>query len=172
MYLSTDPEPAAAPIPSSTSCDQPQFEGELSQQSFPFELRLVAFGSEELGLLGSRHYVESLSSEQQSRVIAMLNFDVPGSGNFIELQGDPGMSLRVRNYGDVNGIRVIRGNLDTGGSDHESFAVLDIPVLFFFANDISRSHTPDDTLDFVNPELLGVSVVLGIFALEDLAAAP
>ena len=145
---------------------------EILDSSFPFDIKIVAFGAEETGLRGSRFYVASLSGEEQDDLVAMLNFDVPGSGNFIELQGDPAMSLRVRNYGDVNGIRVIRGNLDTGGSDHETFAVLDVPVLFFFANDIDRIHTPDDTLEFINPELLGVSVALGIFALEDLATAP
>ena len=145
---------------------------EIFDSSFPFTIQLVAFGSEEAGLRGSRFYVASLSGEEQDDLVAMLNFDVLGTGNFIELQGDPGMSLRVRNYGDVNGIRVIRGNLDTGGSDHDSFAVLDVPVLFFFANDISRIHTEDDTLEFINPELLGVSTALGLFALEDLSTAP
>ena len=145
---------------------------EIFDSSFPFAIQLIAFGSEEAGLRGSRFYVAALSGEEQDDLVAMLNFDVTGTGDFVELQGDPGMSVRVRNYGDVNGIRVIRGNLDTGGSDHESFSVLDIPVLFFFGNDISRIHTPGDTLDFINPELLGVSVALGIFALEDLASAP
>lgn len=143
---------------------------EIFESSFPFNLQIVAFGSEEAGLRGSRFYVASLSGEEQDELVAMLNFDVSGTGDFVELQGDPGMSLRVRNYGDVNGIRVIRGNLDTGGSDHESFEFHGVPVLFFFGNDISRIHTPDDTLDHINPELLGTTVALGKFALEDLAA--
>lgn len=63
---------------------------------------------------GSRFYVASLSGEEQDDLVAMLNFDVPGGDDFVELQGDPGMSLRVRNYGNVNGILVIRGNLDSG----------------------------------------------------------
>jgi aminopeptidase YwaD len=143
---------------------------EIFESSFPFDLQIVAFGSEEAGLRGSRFYVASLSGEEQDDLVAMLNFDVPGGGDFVELQGDPGMSLRVRNYGDVNGIRVIRGNLDTGGSDHESFEAHDVPVLFFFGNDISRMHTTDDTTDFVNRELLGTTVALGRFALQDIAA--
>ncbi|MCX8212926.1 MAG: M28 family peptidase [SAR202 cluster bacterium] len=59
--------------------------------------------------------------------------------------------------------------LDTGVSDHESFEAHDVPVLFFFGNDISRIHTPDDTTDNINPELLGITVALGKFALDDLA---
>ena len=143
---------------------------EIFESSFPFDLQIVAFGSEEAGLRGSRFYVTSLSVEEQDDLMAMLNFDVSGTGDFVELQGDPGMSLRVRNYGEVNRIRVIRGNLDTGGSDHESFEVHDVPVLFFFGNDISRIHTTEDTTDFINPELLGTTVALGKFALDDLAA--
>lgn len=143
---------------------------EIFESSFPFDLQIVAFGSEEAGLRGSRFYVASLSGGEQDDLEAMLNFDVSGTGGFVELQGDPRMSLRVRNYGDANGIRVIRGNLDTGGSDHESFEVHDVPVLFFFGNDISRIHTTDDTTDFINPELLGTTVALGKFALDDLAA--
>jgi hypothetical protein len=44
-----------------------------------------------------------------------------------------------------------------------------VPVLFFFGNDISRIHTPDDTTDNINPEFLGITVALGKFALDYLA---
>ena len=37
---------------------------ELAQKSLPFSIQFIAFGSEELGLLGSRHYVDSLSDTE------------------------------------------------------------------------------------------------------------
>ena len=61
---------------------------ELSKNNFQFTLRFIAFGSEELGLRGSQFYVDSLSTEEQSRIIAMLNFDALGSGNVLGTLGD------------------------------------------------------------------------------------
>ena len=45
---------------------------ELAQGETPFEIRLIAFGSEELGLLGSRHYVNTLPEEERSRIVTMV----------------------------------------------------------------------------------------------------
>ena len=59
----------------------------LSRQSLPFTVRFVSFGAEEVGLLGSRHYVASLSDAELGRVKAMLNFDVVGSGEYTAVSG-------------------------------------------------------------------------------------
>ena len=41
-------------------------------------------------------------------------------------------------------------------------------MIFFLADDISRIHTPEDRLDFVQPELMGGSAVSGIALLHTL----
>lgn len=45
-------------------------------------VRFAFWGGEELGLLGSRHYVADLAPEQQADVMANLNYDMIGSPNF------------------------------------------------------------------------------------------
>ena len=143
---------------------------ELSQQSFPFELRLIAFGSEELGLLGSRHYVESLSPEQQGGVIAMLNFDALGNGSGLRARGDDILTKPVMEDSQARGIELrLRQSRGRGGSDHASFAAVDIPYIFFSSNDFSRLHTPEDTLESINPQLLGDTVRLALSLLDALA---
>lgn len=46
------------------------------------QLRFIWFGAEEMGLLGSEHYVDSLSSLEKQNILAMLNFDMLGSPNY------------------------------------------------------------------------------------------
>ena len=65
---------------------------ELSQVSLPFTVRFIAFGSEELGLKGSLHYVASLDGAQRSRIRAMFNFDGVGSGRQLGILGDTGLT--------------------------------------------------------------------------------
>jgi Zn-dependent M28 family amino/carboxypeptidase len=52
------------------------------------KLRFIWFGAEELGLLGSAHYIESLSAEARQDIIGMLNFDMLGSPNFVRFVYD------------------------------------------------------------------------------------
>lgn len=46
------------------------------------KLRFIWFAAEEYGLLGSEHYVESLTRAEQKQIHAMLNFDMLGSSNY------------------------------------------------------------------------------------------
>ena len=62
--------------------------GELAGHTLPFTVRFIAFGSEEVGLRGSAHYVDSLSGGQRDEIIAMLNFDALGGGESLEILGD------------------------------------------------------------------------------------
>ena len=147
---------------------------ELAQESLPFSVRFIAFGSEELGLVGSRRYVDSLSNAEVGEILAMFNFDALGSGEF-------GI-LGTEQLTDVAKIRAAAHQIDVkvspgiqgGDSDHSSFADVGIPVLMFFGDDFSRIHTPEDTLKFVSPEILGDAVTLALALLNprDLLSIP
>ena len=129
---------------------------ELSGRSFPFRLRFIAFGSEELGLKGSQFYVSSLSDEEQGQIIAMFNFDALGSGNRLGILGNQELTDLVVENGKERGIDVeVSLGLTGGSSDHASFGRVGVPVIAFFSDDFSRLHTPDDTLESINPSLLG-----------------
>ena len=47
------------------------------------KLRFMWFGAEEFGLLGSHAYVDSLSEAQRDQIMAMINFDMIGSPNYV-----------------------------------------------------------------------------------------
>lgn len=142
----------------------------VSEKPLPFTVRFVSFGAEELGLLGSRSYVDSLSEDERGRIIAMLNFDAVGSGTGLGVLGDSQLTDIATRQAELAGIGLeVSPGLDGASSDHASFAAVGIPVLMLLSDDSSRIHTEMDTLDTINPELLGDAVRLGLDVLEALA---
>ena len=128
----------------------------LAGQPLPFTLRFVLFGAEELGLYGSSHYVSSLSPAELDRIKAMLNFDVVGSGPRLNVYGNEGLAQRSLALAAALNVDAEVGSLPRGASsDHAPFQRQGIPVLLMFGPDISRIHTPEDRLEYVDPELLG-----------------
>ncbi|HEV2930462.1 MAG TPA: M28 family metallopeptidase, partial [Propionibacteriaceae bacterium] len=52
------------------------------------QVRFAFWGAEELGLLGSEHYVDQLSEEELQSIWANLNFDMVGSPNYVRFVYD------------------------------------------------------------------------------------
>jgi Zn-dependent M28 family amino/carboxypeptidase len=52
------------------------------------QVRFAFWGAEEPGLLGSQHYVDSLSEAQRAKIYANLNFDMVGSPNYVRFVYD------------------------------------------------------------------------------------
>lgn len=144
---------------------------ELAGRDLPFEVRFLFFGVEEIGLFGSRHYVASLSDAERGRHIAMLNFDAMGAGR-ASMLGSEGLLGDAEAYAAANGLPVQRhpGFSDIG-SDHTPFIEAGIPALFFFGDDFSRINTTADTLDLVDPSIMGAHMALGMGLLDGFAAA-
>jgi aminopeptidase YwaD len=142
---------------------------ELASKQFPFDVRFIGFGSEELGLLGSEKYVRNLAEEERRQHIAMFNFDALGSGR-LQISGSSSLVERSRPVIDALSLDIpVVGDPPNAASDHFSFLSVGIPVLSFDASDFSRIHTSEDKLEFVRPELLGQAVVIAIGALDSLA---
>ncbi|WP_309116393.1 M28 family metallopeptidase [Saccharothrix sp.] len=98
-------------------------------------LRFAWWGAEELGLVGSTHYVNSLSTTDRARIKTYLNFDMTGSPNpgyFVySASGQPSGSLRVQQVLQqyFSSIGVQSELTSVGGrSDHAAFARAGIPV--------------------------------------------
>ena len=57
------------------------------------KVRFAFWGAEESGLLGSEHYVDTLSNANLAKIYANLNFDMLGSTNYVRFvydgDGDP-----------------------------------------------------------------------------------
>jgi aminopeptidase YwaD len=132
----------------------------------------VLFGAEELGLLGSRHYVSQLDAIAKARIKAMLNFDMVGVGDegwwligSSDLQRQMGTIAGQLGVQDVEPSTLIRGL----SSDHASFTEANIPALMFHRWEDNLLHTPQDVSDRVNPGYLEEAARMGIAMLQQLA---
>ena len=147
--------------------------GELAGRSFPFTLRFIAFGSEETGLHGSRHYVAGLTDGELAEIRAMVNLDSVGGGSGLHATGDRWLTSHVAETADREGIALTVGSGNRGSSsDHASFRDAWVPVIYFHGDDSSRIHTPQDTLEYVNPALLGDVATLTLDLIESLESLP
>ncbi len=139
---------------------------------FPFTLRIIAFGSEETGMTGSGHYVRQLTDEELDAIKVMINFDSVGSGTFLRGPGDIWLTSLVEEIASREGVSYTSISEGYSGSDHFSFRYdAEIPIIGFYSNDKSRINTRSDTIEFINPVLLGDMVVLVLellASLEDL----
>ncbi len=138
------------------------------------------FAGEELGLLGSAHFVAHtpLTEEQ---VAAMINFDMVGrvEDDEVEVSGI-GTSDIWEELLDAAEAKVpVQDRLElkldsaTGGrSDHAHFARATIPVLHFFSGLHNDYHMPTDTADKIN--VVGAMRIIGIVEhlLLDLGTRP
>ena len=128
----------------------------LAGADLPFTLRIVPFGSEELGLVGSEFYVTSLSEDELQNTKVMLNFDALGTGSGVSVFGDDDLVEMLQEVGGEAGVDVtIRRGLGGGSSDFASFQEAGVPYAMFFGEDVSRIHSERDTIEFVQPEMLG-----------------
>ena len=59
----------------------PAIARKLGSVDLPFTLRIVPFGSEELGPRGSQYYVHSLTDRNLEKIEVMLKFEALGSGS-------------------------------------------------------------------------------------------
>ena len=141
--------------------------GQLAGRELPFKVMFVAFGSEELGLLGSRAYLDSLTDDEKGQIVAMFNFDALASGGQVTILGSDRLTRLAAKAAEDLDVPVFHRRSFTGASsDHANFIQVGIPVLMFTAPDFSRIHTSDDILEFVEPALLGDSARLALRILE------
>jgi aminopeptidase YwaD len=124
----------------------------------------VLFGGEELGLLGSRHYVSTLTDKEHDRIKAMLNLDMVGVGDEAWwLIGDAALQEQMGALATELGIDTVDSTLIRGlSSDHASFIAGGIPALMFHRWEDPLLHTPQDVSDRVNPEFLEEAARMGI----------
>lgn len=126
-------------------------------------VRLAFWGAEELGLIGSRHYVRGLSRERRDEIAGYLNLDMVGSPNAVPAvyrDADERLErlMRRAHPGRETGVSV------GGASDHAPFAEQGIPVNGLYTGSSEPGpggrprdpcyHLPCDTLGNVDREVL------------------
>ncbi|HLR69043.1 MAG TPA: M28 family peptidase [Virgibacillus sp.] len=129
----------------------------LSKMPTTSEIRFVTFGAEELGLLGSKHYVSTLTEDEKNRSMGMFNFDMVGSenaGEMIMFTVDGERNI-ITNTGASSSLRVSDSLTygQVGRSDHQSFHDAGIPAaVFSYAPLEPEYHQPTDTIDKISKE--------------------
>ena len=131
------------------------------------------FGAEELGLIGSRHYV-SRPPVPLDRTIAMVNFDMVGrlQGRSLNIGGgDSGNRLRtlVSDAATLDGVALEIDGSPYGPSDHSRFYSAGVPVLFFYTGGHSDYHRPSDTADKIDATGMARVASVGARVIERLA---
>lgn len=106
-------------------------------------LRFAWWGAEELGMVGSRYYVNSLSTANRSKISGYLNFDMIGSPNpgYFVYDDDPAIEKTFKTYFTGIGVSTEIETEGDGRSDHAPFDSAGIPVggLFSGADYIKTS---------------------------------
>jgi hypothetical protein len=134
----------------------------------------LAFTGEELGLLGSNYWVNH-SELPLDKAAAMLNLDMIGrmQDSKVHLSGmATGTTLgqTIDAVAPKHDLKLVTADKSGyGPSDHMSFAIKQVPVLFFFTALHKDYHRPSDTWDKINAagavKLLGfISDVAGRLA--------
>lgn len=137
----------------------------------PRTLVFVAFAGEEMGLLGSAHYVKNPAHPLEATVL-MVNLDMVGrlrDGKLYLAGVDSGTGLRALVTAAASGGLTPELRADPfAPSDHTAFYTAGRPVLFFFTGAHGDYHRPSDTWEKVNaPGLHAVTA----FAARVVAAA-
>ncbi|MGW0874364.1 M28 family metallopeptidase [Streptomyces sp. NPDC002740] len=93
-------------------------------------LRFAWWGAEELGMVGSRYYVNNLSSANRARISGYLNFDMIGSPNpgYFVYDDDPAIEKTFKDYFTGLGVPTEIETEGDGRSDHAPFKNAGVPV--------------------------------------------
>jgi aminopeptidase YwaD len=133
----------------------------------------VLFGSEEIGLVGSAHYVESLTAAELEALEAMLNFDMLGVGDTWPLIGSPSLtSIAVAEAQEIGVPYSVSGALPENlGSDHSNFIARGVPSIIFNCFCDPNYHTAGDKFELVEEPRLGEAGAIGLGMIEQLLAS-
>ena len=122
---------------------------ELNENNYLF----IAFGAEELGLLGSNYFNKYPTLDLKS-INYMFNFDMVGrlnKENSLAVYGTGTSPIFKQTIKSNNTIfKLTENESGQGPSDHTSFYLNDIPVLHFFTGQHSDYHKPEDDHHLIN----------------------
>lgn len=129
-------------------------------------LLFIAFSAEEMGLIGSAHFVAH-PTVALPRIKAMMNFDMIGRlrDDKFTIYGLP----TGREFGEIVDRAAAEAGLKYRApqaglfecSDHASFYAHDIPVLFAFTGIHKQYHTPEDDWPLIDAP--GAATILAMF---------
>ncbi len=127
------------------------------QKELKRSVLVIAFGAEEMGLLGANYFTNNPLFELK-QLKAMVNLDMIGrlkKDNSIMISGT-GTSLEgeaiLRNLNADSTFAISMQPEGFGASDHAAFYAKDVPVFFLSSGAHDDYHTPSDKPDRINLE--------------------
>jgi len=122
-----------------------------------YNMVFIAFSGEELGLLGSKYFVQNMGIDS-SKVLCMFNFDMVGrlnpEHNTLVINGvgtSPYWKKRIKKIKtDTALLKITTTDGGIGASDHSSFYLANIPAVHFFSGQHREYHTPQDDDSLIN----------------------
>ncbi|QKG83704.1 DUF4910 domain-containing protein [Kroppenstedtia pulmonis] len=125
----------------------------LAKKNMHHNVKVIFFGAEEIGLVGSQHYVNTMSNKERQSVAAMINMDMVGVGHTLNIltakeNEDSFVADMAANYVKTYGYQYDRGY--STRSDHAPFSEAGIPVAFLHYSPDPYYHTKEDTIDKID----------------------
>jgi hypothetical protein len=121
----------------------------------PYNFLFMCFSGEELGLLGSKKFIE-YPTYDLNKVNYMFNMDMIGrfrEDKGLMIQGIGTSSLWGKMIDIMGGdMKIIPDSSGVGPSDYTSFYLKGIPVLGFFTGQHTDYHKPSDDTELINFE--------------------
>jgi Peptidase family M28/PDZ domain len=121
----------------------------------PYNFLFMCFSGEELGLLGSKKFIE-FPTYDLNKVNYMFNMDMIGrfrDEKGLMIQGIGTSSLWGKMIDIMGGdMKIIPDSSGVGPSDYTSFYLKGIPVLGFFTGQHTDYHKPSDDTELINFE--------------------
>jgi hypothetical protein len=137
---------------------------------------LIAFDAEELGLLGSKQYLQRPRWPLE-KTVAVINFDAIGrmrDDHFFafDAETNPLLADTIRRAASAAGLSVETRLSGHGRSDHVPFQQVGIPGVHFFTGANIHYHQVTDTSDTINPAGGAAIARVGFAALGALRTLP
>lgn len=127
-----------------------------TEKKLGFNVLFIAFSGEEMGLLGSKAFMENPTIPAES-ILAMINLDMVGRLNAEKTMAISGVGTALEWKSLLDNCRMpgFQFNYSDGGigpSDHTAFYLKNIPSIHFFTGQHEDYHKPSDDSHLVNYE--------------------
>ncbi len=141
-------------------------------------IELVAFGAEEIGLVGARRFVADARDRNVLRsIVGIVNLDCIGYGETLQLLCSPPALLTktkeaAARLGLTDRYEVVTELGQEAGTDHLPFAQAGIPAVSILHFPYEEYHLPEDTPALVDEQRLEDAVALAIDIVQSLVDDP
>ena len=142
-----------------------------------YNFLFIGFSGEELGLIGSKYYADNATIDLKS-VNCMINMDMIGryrDDKGLTIGGWGTSSFWGKNIPQLANSQSVKYNIDSAGvgpSDHTSFYLKNLPVLFFFTGAHQEYHKPSDDANLINHAGEAKVLTLAKSIIEEINEAP